>query len=245
MPWKRRRGGAGGSDEPAHSPARDGDVTGKSDVVARPADAPLVGDETPPSGSAPAPPVAPARPERGPDVPSGPLRTADEAVIRALYLEHAGPLLGYTLRLTDGDRLWAEDVVQETLLRAWRHPEALDPARGPIRGWLCTVARNLVIDGGRARRARPPETGDAPLLSVADERAEDEFDRALLSWEVAEALGVLSPEHRAVLLETYYRGRSVAEAAKVLGVPEGTVKSRTYYALRALRVALEERGLVP
>ncbi|WP_269453237.1 sigma-70 family RNA polymerase sigma factor [Yinghuangia sp. ASG 101] len=177
--------------------------------------------------------------------PAAELPTADEAVIRALYLEHAGPLLGYTLRLTSGDRLWAEDVVQETLLRAWRNPDALDPSRGPVRGWLCTVARNLVIDGGRARRARPPETGDAPLLAVADERAEDEFDRALLSWEVAEALGALTPEHRAVLLETYYRGRSVAEAAKVLGVPEGTVKSRTYYALRALRVALEERGLVP
>ncbi|WP_436786755.1 sigma-70 family RNA polymerase sigma factor [Yinghuangia sp. YIM S10712] len=189
------------------------------------------------------PPVPPAR--NGADTSSAPLATADEAVIRALYLEHAGPLLGYTLRLTSGDRPWAEDVVQETLLRAWRNPDALDPARGPVRGWLCTVARNLVIDGGRARRARPPETGDAPLLAVADERAEDEFDRALLSWEVAEALGALTPEHRAVLLETYYRGRSVAEAAKVLGVPEGTVKSRTYYALRALRVALEERGLVP
>lgn len=245
MPWKRRRGGAGGSDEPAHSRARDGDVTGKSDVAAPPADVPFEGDETPPSGGELAAPVTAIRRESTPDVSSGPMPTADEAVIRALYLEHAGPLLGYVLRLTTGDRLWAEDVVQETLLRAWRHPEALDPARGPVRGWLCTVARNLVIDGGRARRSRPPETGDASLLSVPDERAEDEFDRALLSWEVAEALGALTPEHRAVLLETYYRGRSVAEAAKVLGVPEGTVKSRTYYALRALRVALEERGLVP
>lgn len=248
MPWRRRRAGSGGRDEPQRPRAREQDVSGDSGVAGvlptvdpPPEDHP--GDETPPSVRALPPPGIP--PARTTDHPSGALPTADEAVIRALYLEHAGPLLGYTLRLTAGDRAWAEDVVQETLLRAWRHPEALDPARGPVRGWLCTVARNLVIDNGRARRARPLETGDAPLLSVADERAEDEFDRALLSWEVAEALGTLTREHRAVLLETYYRGRSVAEAAKVLGIPEGTVKSRTYYALRALRVALEERGLVP
>lgn len=250
MPWRRRRAGSGGRDEPQHPRAREGHVSGEAGVagvlptgVPSPAraDAPSSAHAMPPPPSRP--PVPPAR--NGADTSSAPLATADEAVIRALYLEHAGPLLGYTLRLTSGDRPWAEDVVQETLLRAWRNPDALDPARGPVRGWLCTVARNLVIDGGRARRARPPETGDAPLLAVADERAEDEFDRALLSWEVAEALGALTPEHRAVLLETYYRGRSVTEAAKVLGVPEGTVKSRTYYALRALRVALEERGLVP
>ncbi|WP_439676140.1 sigma-70 family RNA polymerase sigma factor [Embleya sp. MST-111070] len=173
------------------------------------------------------------------------ISTADEAVIRTLYLEHGGPLLGFALRLTGGDRAWAEDVVQETLLRAWRHPEALDPGRGSVRGWLCTVARNVVIDVGRARRARPPETGDAVLATVPDEGAEAEFDRAVLAWDVADAMAALSPEHRAVLLETYYRGSSVADAAKTLGVPEGTVKSRTYYALRALRVALEERGLVP
>jgi RNA polymerase sigma-70 factor (ECF subfamily) len=173
------------------------------------------------------------------------ISTADEAVIRALYLEHGGPLLGFALRQTGGDRAWAEDVVQETLLRAWRHPEALDPARGSVRAWLCTVARIVVIDVGGARRAGPTETGDAALAAVPDEAAEAEFDRAVLAWDVAEAMAALSPEHRAVLLETYYRGNSVADAAKVLGVPEGTVKSRTYYALRALRVALEERGLVP
>jgi RNA polymerase sigma-70 factor, ECF subfamily len=66
----------------------------------------------------------------------------------------------------------------------------------------------------------------------------------LQSWVVADAVGTLSAEHRDVLLETYYRGRSVAEAARRLGIPEGTVKSRTHYALRALRLALEERGVV-
>jgi RNA polymerase sigma-70 factor (ECF subfamily) len=167
-------------------------------------------------------------------------QTADDELVRALYDEHAGPLLGYVLRLTSGDRGRAEDVVQETLLRAWRHPEALARAPGSARPWLCTVARHIVVDHHRARAARPTEVGDEALATVP---AEDDLDAAVLSWEVAHALDTLSPDHRAVLLETYYRGRSVAEAAAALGVPEGTVKSRTYYALRALKLALEERGL--
>jgi RNA polymerase sigma-70 factor, ECF subfamily len=166
--------------------------------------------------------------------------TANERLLRALYAEHGGPLLGYVLRLTEGDRHQAEDVVQETLLRAWRHPEALDGR--PIRPWLFTVARNLVVDAHRARQSRPPEAGEAGLAGVP---ARDEIGRALESWMFAEALADLSAEHRSVLVETYYRGRSVAEAAAALGVPPGTVKSRSYYALRALKLALEERGLAP
>lgn len=166
--------------------------------------------------------------------------TADDRLLRALYAEHGGPLLGYILRLTGGDRQQAEDVVQETLLRAWRHPEALTGR--PVRPWLFTVARNLVVDAHRARQARPPEAGEAPLAVLP---AADDLDRALESWTVAEALADLSPQHRAVLVQTYYRGLSVAETAIVLGIPPGTVKSRTYYALRALKLALEERGLAP
>lgn len=167
--------------------------------------------------------------------------TGDEQLVRALYAEHAGPLLGYVLRLTGGDQQRAEDVVQETLLRAWRHPEALSGR--PIRPWLFTVARNLVVDEHRARRARPREVGEAALGTVPSDRPD--LDRVLESWAVAEAVATLRREHRTVLLETYYRGRSVAEAAIALGIPPGTVKSRTYYALRALRLALEERGLAP
>jgi RNA polymerase sigma-70 factor, ECF subfamily len=165
---------------------------------------------------------------------------ADEDVVRALYDEHAAQLMGYVLRLVGGDRQRAEDVVQETLLRAWRHPDSLAPNKGSARPWLWTVARHLVVDGERARRARPAEVAQTALGAVP---VEDGVDRALVAQLVAEAIETLSPEHRAAVVETYFRGRSVAEAAGVLGVPAGTVKSRTYYALRALRLALEERGI--
>jgi RNA polymerase sigma-70 factor (ECF subfamily) len=166
---------------------------------------------------------------------------AEDAAIRLLYEQHAAPLLAYALRLTAGDRGRAEDIVQETLLRAWRHPQALDPERGPVRSWLFTVARNVAVDAHRARKARPTEVGDDALAVVPD--AVDEIEQALDRWLLSDALATLSPDHRAVLLETYYRGRSVTEAATTLGVPPGTVKSRTFYALRALRLALQERGV--
>lgn len=167
----------------------------------------------------------------------------DDAALRALYAEHGAALLGYATRLCGGDRGRAEDVVQETLLRAWQHPEALSPDRGPARAWLFTVAHHLAIDAHRARSARPVEVSAAPLDHLPT--ADDDVDRALDSWLIADALGTLTGAHREVLLETFYAGRSVAQTATRLGVPEGTVKSRAYYALRALRVALAERGVEP
>jgi RNA polymerase sigma-70 factor, ECF subfamily len=165
---------------------------------------------------------------------------ADEAYIRALYAEHGGALLRYALHLTGGDRQRAEDLVQETVVRAWRHPEAL--ADRPARPWLFAVARNLAVDAYRARQSRPPEVGQGALELVS---TADDADRALESWAVADALAALRPDHRRVIIETYYRGCSVAEAAATLGIPPGTVKSRTFYALKALKLALEERGLAP
>ena len=163
-----------------------------------------------------------------------------EKSLRALYDGHASVLLAYALRLTNGDRTRAEDIVQETLLRAWRNLDNLDDDARPVRPWLFTVAQRLAIDAHRARHARPTEVGDAALASVP---SLDEMGPALDRILVADALRALSQEHRAVIVETYYRGRSVAETATALGIPAGTVKSRCYYALRALKLALAERGV--
>jgi RNA polymerase sigma-70 factor (ECF subfamily) len=165
----------------------------------------------------------------------------DDMLIRALQAEHGDALFAHALRLCDGDRQRAEDLVQEILLRAWRHPEALDPERGSARAWLFTTARHLAIDAWRRREARVGEVfTDTPPEPRTDL---DEADRAVEAWTIEEALGQLSPAHRDVLVECFYRGRSVAEAAAVLGIPPGTVKSRTHYAMRALRLVLEEMGV--
>ena len=166
----------------------------------------------------------------------------EAALMQQLHDEHAAALWAFCLHLTGNDRAHAEDVAQETLLRAWRNASVLEESRGSVRSWLFTVARNIVIDEWRSKRARTEfPTAEVPEPPAADDRT----DELLLSWVVAEALTRLSDEHRAVLLECYYRGRSVADAALRLGVPEGTVKSRTHYALRALRLALEEMGVGP
>jgi RNA polymerase sigma-70 factor (ECF subfamily) len=166
----------------------------------------------------------------------------DEASFRAVCQEHVPNLLGYVTRLTFGDRPAAEDVVQETLLRAWQHPETLTSERNSIRPWLFAVARNLVIDRRRARSKRPTQVNDAVLATTPTPI--NDLDAALTSWTVQHALAKLSPDHRSVLVEVYYRGRGMGETAELLGVPVGTVKSRTYYALRALRLALQEAGEV-
>lgn len=162
------------------------------------------------------------------------------AVMQQLHDEHAAALWGYCLRLTSNDHARAEDVLQETMLRAWRNWGRLEESHGSVRSWLYTVARNIVIDDWRTRRAQREITvADPPDVAGSV----DEVDRLLQSWIVADALSALSAEHRAVVIECYYRGSSVAQAAARLGIPEGTVKSRTHYALRALRLALQERGV--
>jgi RNA polymerase sigma-70 factor (ECF subfamily) len=164
----------------------------------------------------------------------------DAELLRALHTEHGDALLAHAMRLCDGDRQRAEDLVQETLLRAWRHPEALDPDRGSARAWLYTTARNLAIDAWRRRSAR---VGEVVTDSPPEPPPVDETERAVEAWTIAEALTKLSLPHRQVIVECFYAGRSVAEAAAVIGVPPGTVKSRTHYAMRALRLVLEEMGV--
>jgi RNA polymerase sigma-70 factor (ECF subfamily) len=161
--------------------------------------------------------------------------SGDEALVHAVYSEHGQAMLVYATRLLD-DRAAAEDVVQEALIRAWRNPDVLTNGRGSVRGWLLTVVRNIVIDRVRARAARPREVAEEPDRPPV---AGDHADAVAASVTVHAALGTLSLEHRAVLEQVYLHGRSLDETATALGVPKGTVKSRSYYALRALRAAME------
>ena len=163
------------------------------------------------------------------------------ALIEALYDEYGPALHGYAYRFL-GDAARAEDVVQEVLLRAWRNPEKVDPARGSPRGWLFTVARNVLTDSWRAEQSRPREVNDDRALT--EHAVDADVDRLVETWTVEQALGRLSPDHRAVLRAVHVKGCSVAEAARRLGIPEGTVKSRTFHGLRALRRVLVEMGEV-
>jgi RNA polymerase sigma-70 factor (ECF subfamily) len=158
-----------------------------------------------------------------------------ERDVREAYAAHAAELYGFAVRSLADPGL-AEEAVQETFLRAWRAGERFDPQIGSLRTWLFAILRNVVIDLGRARSARPTVAEGGVEPSV------EPFDEALLAWQIEEAMRRIGEEHRRVLVETYYRGRPYAEVAEELGVPEGTVKSRVYYGLRALRVVLEEMG---
>ncbi len=162
------------------------------------------------------------------------------ALLRAIHDAHSQELLRYVLRLTRGDMPFAEDVVQETLLRLWRKPDLLAQRGEGIRAWLFTVARNQVIDDRRsARYARELRTEVVPERPSADEIG-PAFDK----WILSDALMSLSPDHRVAVVRAYYLGQTVADIAADEQIPEGTVKSRLHYALRALRIALQERGVV-
>lgn len=159
-------------------------------------------------------------------------------LLRALHDEHAPALWRYVVWLC-GDRELAEDIVQESLLRAWKRPLSLDGDRASARAWLFTVARNLVIDEFRSARSRHESAG----ATLPERISADHTDRVLDAWLVSDALAQLSDEHRVVVVYAYYRGLPTAAIARSLDIPEGTVKSRLHYALRAMRLALQERGV--
>jgi RNA polymerase sigma-70 factor (ECF subfamily) len=166
----------------------------------------------------------------------------DEELMRALYREHAGPLLAYVLRLVAGDRQRAEDVVQETLLRGWQHPEVTNDTERSARAWLFTVARNMIIDDRRSARYRNV-VGSLDESGAPEQSTPDEVNAALDRLLIAEAMTQLSAEHRAVIDRSYYRGWTTAQIAADLEIAEGTVKSRLHYAVRALRLTLQELGV--
>jgi RNA polymerase sigma-70 factor (ECF subfamily) len=167
----------------------------------------------------------------------------EERALRDLYLEHGPALYTYVLRMLGGDTHRTEDVIQETLLRCWNKRNLADDEGMAVRPWMFRVARNLVIDGHRTRMARPLEIGGATWLSELGAEVDD-IERMLSSIVVREALRALTPAHRDVIRATFFEDRTTQEAADALGIPQGTVKSRVYYALRSLRLALREHGVV-
>lgn len=158
--------------------------------------------------------------------------------LRDLHDRYATGLWRYVVSLTKRPAD-ADDIVQETLLRAWRTPKVLrdDPAQ--VRAWLFTVARNLVIDQVRSARRRHEHTTPDVIEEVAEDRVDRMFDAIMMT----DALASLSEHHRQVIVRAYYDGLSTAELSDEIGIPEGTVKSRLHYALRALRLAFQERGV--
>ncbi|MGH3932219.1 MAG: sigma-70 family RNA polymerase sigma factor [Pseudonocardiaceae bacterium] len=167
---------------------------------------------------------------------------SDEQGVRSAYAAYAGELYRFALRQLR-DQGSAQDVVQEVFLRAWRTSDSYDAQLGSLRTWLFAIARNLVIDQVRRRAARPA-TPVAGERLVALGGADTGFDEAAMtSWVVEDALRRISPEHRTVLVETYLRGRPYVEVAAETGVPVGTLRTRAFYGLKALRLVLDEMGV--
>jgi RNA polymerase sigma-70 factor (ECF subfamily) len=165
---------------------------------------------------------------------------ADERRFIDIVRTHRTALLAYTLRVVGGDAGRAEDVVQETFVRAWRQIDRLTPEHGSVNGWLRRVAYNIAVDGHRMRRARPDET---ELVHPDVAAQSDHTEETLMAVTMAGLLDSIWPEHREVLVEVYLNDRTAAQAAAVLGIPVGTVKSRLHYALRSIRDTFTESVL--
>jgi RNA polymerase sigma-70 factor (ECF subfamily) len=162
--------------------------------------------------------------------------------MRTLYRTYGPELYGFAVNCL-GDRQQAEEVVQDVFTRVWRHSDSFDPSRASFRTWLYGIARNAIIDLKRRQAVRPalaahPETDEQGSI-------DDSFERALLRWQVGAALDRLTPEHRQVIRLAHFQGLTLREISERTGVPLGTVKSRVSYALRGMRLALEEMGVEP
>ncbi|KPM54199.1 hypothetical protein CcI49_05310 [Frankia sp. CcI49] len=164
--------------------------------------------------------------------------------VRTLFDENSADLLRYVRRISPEDPGRAEDLVQETFLRAWRHRDGLS-AHGSARAWLFRVARNLAVDWHRRQAVR---LGESEALGedsarMTDPLAEDSLEAVLLRTDLVEALRTLSAAHREALVHLHLFDRTQWETASLLDVPLGTVKSRHHTAVRALRRALDQRGI--
>jgi RNA polymerase sigma-70 factor, ECF subfamily len=168
-------------------------------------------------------------------------RSGDE--LRELYRRYAPELFGFATSAL-GDRELAEEVVQDVFAQLWRHAQDYDQRRASVRTWLYAIARNRIIDAHRRAAARPKRAEDDNSLETAAE-IDAALDHAVLRWQVTTALARLSPAHREVIRLAHYGGLTMREIAERTGVPLGTVKSRTSYALRHLRLIFDEMEIHP
>lgn len=162
--------------------------------------------------------------------------TGDRSAFDALYRRYARPVFGLALRRL-GDRGRAEDAVQETFASVWRAARTYKPERGPGAPWLYAVARNAIVDNGRARRETPI---DPPEEVAGDETPAERAEAGWVAWRVHRALGELPENERQVIELAYWGGRSQSEIADLLGIPLGTVKTRTRSGLARLSSVLED-----
>ncbi|MGC2169433.1 MAG: sigma-70 family RNA polymerase sigma factor [Acidimicrobiales bacterium] len=167
----------------------------------------------------------------------GDAEAADEAGLREAFLAHGGELFGFARRSLNSKE-YAEDAVQETFSRAWRSRSRFDPSLGSLRTWLFAIERRVILD----LSAKRMKNATFPLDAAQELLGEDHVERAMMGWQMESALQRLDPEHRMVVTELYFNGRSGREVAELFGLPEGTVRSRAFYALRMLRLLLEESG---
>ncbi len=162
--------------------------------------------------------------------------TGDRDAFGDLYRRYARAVLGLALRRL-GDRGRAEDAVQEAFASIWRAARSYRADRGPVAPWLYAVARNAIADRGRARTDTPAETPDLP----SDEAGPaDRAEQSWVAWRVHRALEELPEAERSVIELAYWGGLSQSEVADFLGLPLGTVKTRTRSGLRRLAEELEE-----
>lgn len=162
--------------------------------------------------------------------------SGDRSAFDALYRRYARPVFGLALRRL-GDRGRAEDAVQETFASVWRAARSYRPERGPGAPWLYAVARNAIVDNGRARREPPV---DAPDEVADDDGPADRAESGWVAWRVHRALAELPESERRVIELAYWGGRSQSEIADLLGIPLGTVKTRTRTGLARLAGVLED-----
>ncbi|MHA7276424.1 sigma-70 family RNA polymerase sigma factor [Arthrobacter sp. HLT1-21] len=169
-----------------------------------------------------------------------------EEGVHDAYVAHGAELYRFALRSLGDDGV-AQDVVQETFLRAWRARDRYDPSLSSLRVWLFSIARNVVIDHSRAAAARPWQSNvvDLTFTEHTGPVVPDPSDRLLRGWIVEEALRRLGQEHRHALTETYLADRPYAEVAAELGIPVSTLRSRVFYGLKALRIVMEELEMTP